>query len=110
MPIFVEMDPELTLKLLEGYENELEPEQKGLDAFYRQFRCPRCHGPCDKYSLGAEHAFGGDTAVSRFGLKCKLCDCVFDPHSGLIVELGNAGNIGERMNASQVPWVGGEDD
>ncbi len=110
MPIFQEMDPELCTSLLEGYENELEPEQAGLDAFYRNCRCLRCGGQCEKVYLGAEHAFGGDTAVPRSGLKCKLCDCVFDPHSGLIVELGNPGNIGERMNASQVPWVGGEDD
>lgn len=110
MPAFKEMDPEVVLKLLEGHENELEGEQKGLDAFYRQFRCPRCKGPCEKHFLGAEHAFGGDTAVPRSGLKCQLCDCVFDPHTGLIVTLGNLGNISERVGASLTPYIGGEED
>lgn len=110
MPSFKQMDPEIALQLLEGYENELEPEQKGLDAFYRQFRCPRCKGPCQKAFLGAEHAFGGDTAVPRSGLQCQLCDCVFDPHTGLIVELGNVGNIPARVGASLTPYVGNNDE
>jgi hypothetical protein len=110
MPIFQELDAEIVLKMLEGYENELEPEQKGLDAFYRQFRCPRCKGPCLKHFLSTDHAFGGETAVPRSGLKCTLCDCVFDPHTGLIVSLGNLGNIPARVGASLTPYVGGEED
>jgi len=108
--MFREMDPEIALKMLEGYENELEPEQKGLDAFYRQFRCPRCQGPCQREYLSAEHAFGGDSAVPRSGLKCTLCDCIFDPHSGLILTMGNLGNIPARVGASLTPYVGGGDE
>ena len=44
MPTFKEMDPELVTKLLEGYENELGPATRKLEAFYRQFKCPKCKG------------------------------------------------------------------
>ena len=108
--MFRPMDPELTLALLEGYENELDPEQASLDAFYRQQRCPRCKGPCEKYFLGSDHAFGGGTLVPRSGMRCQLCDCVFDPHSGLVLELGNLGKISERVGASLTPYIGGEED
>lgn len=87
---FVEMDPEIALKLIEGYHNELEPEHKAQEAFYRQFSCPRCGGNVEKHFLGIQHAFPGDSILPRSGLKCVRCACVFDPHSGLVVSIGEA--------------------
>lgn len=100
------MDPELALKLLEGYENELAPAQKVQDAFYRNMVCPRCGGQCQKEFISADHTFGGSSLIPRSGLKCSMCDCIFDPHSGVILELGNPGNIPARIGASNVPYVG----
>ena len=83
------MDPLLAWKAIEGYENELDAEQKGLEAFYRQFKCKRCGGPVQK-ELVASHAFSDSTTlVPRACLRCLNCKCLFDPHSGLVVELGN---------------------
>jgi len=91
MPVFKEMDPEVAMKLLEGYENELDPEVKKLDAFYRQFKCPKCKGNMGKHFISVQHAFGGDSIVPRSGLKCMTCDLVLDPYTGIVVGLGTAG-------------------
>ena len=108
---YQEMDPELALKLIEGYDDVLTGEMRKQEAFYRQFDCPRCGGKCDKHFLSIQHAFpqNGESLVPRSGLKCRLCDCVFDPHSGLMVSLGNAGKITERVLPTLTPFVGGDE-
>jgi len=89
MPI-KEMDPVLAWKLIEGYTNELDPEQKGQDAFYRQFRCKNCGNACQK-ELNGGHTFSDpDTLVPRALLRCTICRCLFDPHSDLVLEMGNS--------------------
>jgi len=85
---FKEMDPELALKLIEGYQNELAPEQNVQEAFYRQHVCPRCGGNVEKHFISVRHAFGGDGLLPRSGLKCLRCNCLFDPHTNLIVDVG----------------------
>lgn len=89
---FKEMDPELVLKAIEGYENELEPAKKVQDAFYRQIRCVRCgSGHLEKHFLGVGHSFNAEAGelLPRHGMRCTVCKCVFDPHSGLVVETGS---------------------
>lgn len=86
---FVELDPLLALKAIEGYQNELEPEHKSLEAFYRQFRCQRCGSTCRRESI-LSHAFASsEYAVPRSVLRCLKCAALFDPHSGIRLELGN---------------------
>ena len=86
---FVEMDPQLIWKAIEGYQNELAPEQKALDAFYRQFRCPACGGNCRKECI-PKHAFADPgTLVPRSVLRCLSCTALFDPHSGIRLEMGS---------------------
>lgn len=87
MPI-LELDPLVAWKAIEGYQNELGSEQRGLDAFYRQFRCKRCSGPVRK-EISANHTFSDpNTLVPRSLLRCLNCKCLFDPHTGLILEMG----------------------
>jgi hypothetical protein len=109
MPVYQEMPPEVIEKILEGYEDALEPEWRKQEAFYRQFACPRCEGRCEKAFISIKHAFGDGALVARSGLQCTLCSCLFDPHSGLIVNLGNMGQINERIHATQMPWLDQED-
>lgn len=92
---FVELDPEVALKAIEGYENELDGELASLAAFYRQFVCPRCHGEMRReIAAGGErggHAFADKNYVTpRALLRCisTECGCLFDPHSGMLVERG----------------------
>jgi hypothetical protein len=87
--VFKEMDPDLARKAIEGYENELLPQATALDAFYRQFRCKQCGSACRKEAVRG-HVFGGDSLVPRSCLRCLSCSCLFDPHSGLLLDRGNA--------------------
>jgi hypothetical protein len=89
MPLFKEMDPALAWKAIEGHENVLAPEAKVLDAFYRQFRCKRC-GNAVRKEIDARHAFSDpETLNPRALLRCVTCNCLFDPHSGLVLEKGH---------------------
>jgi len=86
---YVTMPPELARKAIEGYENVLDAEQKKLEAFYRQFRCGRCGGKYHK-EFSANHAFAdSEYLVARALLRCDRCKALFDPFSGLYVEMGN---------------------
>ena len=91
---FVELDPAVALKAIEGFENVLDPELRSMDAFYRQFRCPRCKGEMRKEFASGEnggHAFADKSTMNpRALLRCvnPICGCLFDPYSGLLVERG----------------------
>ena len=88
MGVFEELDAEIAAKAIEGYENELSAETQKLDAFYRQFDCPRCGGGCQRETLPG-HAFNDpDTLVPRSVLRCRSCSCLFDPHTGLLLDRG----------------------
>jgi hypothetical protein len=86
--VFKELDPVLALKIVEGYINELEPANKALDAFYRQFKCKRCGGPCRKEFVPGHMYADPDSLVARACLRCPNCKLLFDPHSGILVEIG----------------------
>jgi hypothetical protein len=83
---FKTMDPELAWKAIEGYEDVLSAERRTLDAFYRQFKCKRCGSNCRKEMVKG-HVFG-EELVPRSCLRCLACQCLFDPHTGLILEVG----------------------
>lgn len=90
---FVELDPLLAWKAIEGYPNELDTERKSLDAFYRQFACQRCGGPMRK-EISPKHVFSDpNTLAPRSVLRCTQCACLLDPHSGLLLELGDADKV-----------------
>lgn len=90
---FKTLDPEIAWKSIEGYHNELVDEQKALDAFYRQFTCPMCQGNCHKETLAA-HVFADKaTLVQRSVLRCDKCKCLFDPHTGLIIDTESRGAV-----------------
>lgn len=90
MPFFKEMDPMLAAKAIEGYVNELTPQAKALEAFYRQFRCTRCGAACNKETVKGHVFSDADTLVPRSCLRCTSCKCLFDPHAGLLLELGTS--------------------
>jgi len=99
MPLFKEMDQELAMKLIEGYEDVLTPELRRLDSLYRTFNCPRCKCALQK-EFDARHAYA-DPAVmnARALLRCSNCKYLVDPHSNLVVEYGDPSKIPvERMS------------
>lgn len=82
------LDPELAWKAIEGYTDELEPQRRALEAFYRQFRCKVCGRPCQKEAVRSHVFADPDTSVPRSCLRCTTCRCLFDPHTGIILESG----------------------
>lgn len=91
------MDPELVLKAIEGYVDVLEPERKALDAFYKQFTCKRCGRGCRKEMVKG-HVFGDSGTLNpRCVLRCLACGCLFDPHTGLLLETGNSAQTPEGV-------------
>lgn len=100
----VELDPEQVLEAIKGYSNELDPETKTLDTFYRQFTCQCCGNSMlqREYHGGPSggHAFADKNYLTaRALLRCPICTWLFDPHSGLVVERG------DRDKASPVPII-----
>lgn len=91
---YVTIPAELVRKAIEGYENVLDPDNTKLEAFYRQFACRRCGGSYHK-EFSPSHAFSGnsDHLVARALLRCNDCKSLFDPFSGLMVEMGNPAAI-----------------
>jgi hypothetical protein len=92
MRVYKEMDPELARRLIEGYQDELTPALKAQDAFYRQFNCPRCKGSLQK-EIDSRVAFTGDGLIPKALLRCATCRYLIDPHTGLVVEFGDASKI-----------------
>ena len=93
MGVFKELDPDIAWKAIEGYTDVLGPEAKGLDAFYRQFRCPRCKGELQK-EFSSKHAFSDPgTAIARALLRCPTCRFLLEPHTNLVIESGSPAKI-----------------
>ena len=92
MRVYKEMDPEIARRLIEGYEDELTPAAKAQDALYRQFRCPRCKCGLQK-EIDSRTAFTGDGLIPKALLRCANCRYLIDPHTGLVVEFGDASKI-----------------
>jgi hypothetical protein len=90
---YTELDPLIAWKAIEGYEDVLQAEAKGLDAFYRQFRCPRCKGELQK-EFDGRHAFSdSNTANPRALLRCPNCRFLTEPHTNLVLESGSPAKI-----------------
>jgi len=89
---FTEMDPEVVLRLVEGYTDELAPAFKVREAFYRQFRCPRCRCGLEK-EFDARTCFSEEEVLPKALLRCRNCRYLIDPHTNMIVEFGDASKI-----------------
>lgn len=93
MPVFTELDPELALKAIEGYEDVLTEEGQRLDTFYRAFRCPRRCGPLRR-EHDPSHTFNDpNTLTPRALLRCDNCGYLVEPHTNVVLDSGNAGKI-----------------
>lgn len=91
---YKELDPEVIFDAIQGHENVLEGEQKKAEAFYRQFICPSCKGAKLTKHFIPEHAFADPNwFAGRATLICDACGCHFDPHSGLILSMGNPAKV-----------------
>jgi hypothetical protein len=85
------LDPRITEKLLEGIEDTLTPMAQAREKFYQSQTCPSCRGNSFQKTADMRTLFRPDDPLPRYQLKCLNCNGVFDPHSGLVVKMGNVG-------------------
>lgn len=105
MAVFKELDPELHLKLIEGYTDELTPERKKLELFYRlHSRCKRC-GELMQKEYDVRTAWESDDTLPHALLRCPNCGFLLEPFTGLVVESGSPAKIPEPLLPH--PKVGG---
>lgn len=98
------LDPEISMKLLEGHKDVITSENELRDKYYAAQVCPRCGGNCRK--LGDYRTmYTGEGALPKFYLQCLACGEEFDPHSGLTLKPGNI----SRAFVPAYPILGEED-
>jgi hypothetical protein len=91
--VFKELDPELHLKLIEGYTDELSPEAKSLELFYRlHSRCKRC-GELMQKEFDGRTAWESDDAMPHALLRCTNCGMLLEPFTGLVLDTGSPAKI-----------------
>jgi hypothetical protein len=84
-------DPRVTLKLLEGRKDVIGPLAAARDEFYRSQSCIRCNGTSLTKVANAATLFHPNDPMPRYLMECKDCECLFDPHTGLLLAMGNLG-------------------
>jgi hypothetical protein len=93
MALYKELDPELHLKMIEGYKDELTPELHKMELFYRtKGRCKRC-GCALRKEFNGRTAFSGDTILPKALLRCDNCGFLLEPFTDLILDTGSAAKI-----------------
>lgn len=98
---FIQLDPEVAQKAIEGYDCSLSAEQVQAEALYRQHvRCPRgCGNTMQKHAGSVAFAFSDPNwNIPRCLMRCHHCGCTVNPFDGMIVDLGkpdeaNAGGL-----------------
>lgn len=83
------MDPQIALKLLEGHKDVISPLQEEREKFYRGQTCPGCGGNAFTKTGDSRLLFRHQEPLPRYLLQCDNCDCVFDPHTGIQLTMGN---------------------
>jgi hypothetical protein len=93
MAVFKELDPELHLKLIEGYKDELTPEALVQNAFYQSHRkCKRCG--CDMVKeMDPRVTWSSGGLLPRALLRCQECGFLIDPETNIILNSGSAAMI-----------------
>lgn len=99
------MDPEEVARLLEGHKDIVTSLAEKREQFYNDQQCPSCASTSHTRSTNANIAFLGNDPIARFILECQDCGCVFDPHSGLVLQLGNRARL-----EPAIPILPGQED
>ena len=100
------LDPIITLKLLEGREDVITTLAQERDQFYQSQSCPQCGGNATTKTGDPNRLFRAGKPLAYYHLECDNCHCLFDPHSGLIIKMGNLAEAFEPA----VPLIDGPED
>ncbi len=75
------LNTEEALKLIEGQEDLISKDYNAESKYFSTLQCINCGGKVEKQLMGKE--FRG--FLPKNYAKCQLCNCTFDPYSGLII-------------------------
>lgn len=100
------LDPRITQKLLEGHKDILTPMAEEREKFYKDQTCPGCGGNAFTKVGDSRTMIRQGDPLPRYMLQCDNCDCLFDPHSGIQLSIGN---IAKAWQPS-VPLLDGPED
>lgn len=92
---FKQLDPRITIKLLEGRRDVISPLAEKREKFYAEQECPNCGGNALTKTGDTTTLFRNGDLLPRYLLSCDNCGCLFDPHSGIILSMGNKGRAYE---------------
>jgi hypothetical protein len=101
-----QLDPKITLKLLEGHEDVISPLAKEREDFYARQTCPYCGGNAFQKTGNLKMLFVPNDPLPRHQLLCDNCSCEFDPFSGIVVATGNVA----KAYVPTVPLINGPED
>jgi RNase P subunit RPR2 len=103
MSVYRALDPDLAWKAIEGHEDVVSTEARALDAFYRQFSCPRCKCQLTK-QFDTRTAFNhSEGTVAHALLICGTCGYLMDPHTNLVLNSGNPSKMPVRLSPIWLP-------
>lgn len=100
------MDQDELLEILKDEVDILTPMVEADEEIYRDARCPRCGGECTT-DINVSTLFDVDPKtmdiipgprmanriIPRKLSRCMGCTCLFDPFTGLVLEMGNLGRL-----------------
>lgn len=90
--LFKEMDEATLLEIVNQYEDVLTPLVESDRQLYEAQICPRC-GSDTRVQPDINRLLANNRPIPKHLVRCSTCECVVDPFSGVIVELGNLGNL-----------------
>lgn len=89
---FKTMDQSVLLAILAEEEDVLTERARTDAAYYSDVSCPRCGGTCAVVPDVMAMMRAGTTR-NKHRCRCTTCGCLFDPVLGIIIELGNLGEL-----------------
>jgi hypothetical protein len=93
MAVFQALDPELHLKLIEGYQDELKTENRTQELLYKtKSRCKRCGCVMHK-EFDGRRTFTEESLLPRALLRCPNCGFLLEPFTDLVIESGSPAKI-----------------
>lgn len=101
--IFKEMSGKKIRELLDGQKDILTPLVEADMEIYRDSSCPRCGGTVQP-EIDMNRVLAGNRIVPRQNCRCVDCSCLFEPFTGMIIEMGNLARIEPR-----IPIIRGKD-
>lgn len=88
--LFKEMDETTLLEIVNEYDDVLTPMVEADQAIYDACVCPRCGGAMH-VKPDINRLLANNRPIPKHLVRCSACECVIDPFSGLMVEMGNLG-------------------